>query len=152
MKILIHGLFLLLLRWENFYDPESDIAGYEICLGSIQGECDEIDFRSVGHSTTHTLTGLGLRHQEMYYVTVKAKNKAGLATQVTSSEIKIDVTLPKVVKGMSGSSSDLDDVCARIALGNQTCKTTTGKRNAYNSITTICTLQFWLFLVFCFWI
>ena len=103
-------------------DPESDISQYEICLGTTQGECDEIDFRSVGLNTTHNFTELKLRHQETYYVTVRATNNAGLSTQVTSDEIKIDVTPPQPVKEMSGISLDLEEICS-VASGGS-CKTT----------------------------
>ena len=103
-------------------DPESDISQYEICLGTTQGECDEIDFRSVGLNTTHNFTELKLRHQETYYVTVRATNNAGLSTQVTSDEIKIDVTPPQPVKGMSGISLDLEKICSAASGGS--CNTT----------------------------
>ena len=109
-------------------DPESDISQYEICLGTTQGECDEIDFRSVGLDTTHNFTELKLRHQETYYVTVRATNNAGLSTQATSDEIKIDVTPPQPVKGMSGISSNLDEICSGVS-GVSCNTTTTGKLN-----------------------
>jgi hypothetical protein len=103
-------------------DPESDISQYEICLGTTQEECNEIDFLSVGLDTTHNFTELKLRHQETYYVTVRATNHAGLSTQVTSDEIKIDVTAPQAVKGMSGISSDLEEICSAASGGS--CNTT----------------------------
>jgi hypothetical protein len=104
-------------------DPESDISEYEICLGTSQGECDETDFHSVGLDTTHNFTDLKLRHQETYYVTVRATNNAGLSTQVTSDEIKIDVTPPQPVKKMSGISLDLEEICSAVSGGS--CNTTT---------------------------
>ncbi len=104
-------------------DPESDISEYEICLGTTQRECDEIVFRSVGLNTIHDFTKLKLRHQETYFVTVKATNNAGLSTQVTSEEVKIDLTLPQPVKEMSDSSFDLEEIC--IVASNGSCNATT---------------------------
>jgi hypothetical protein len=113
-------------------DPESNISQYEICLGTSQGECDEIDFRSVGLNTTHNFTELKLRHQETYYVTVRATNNAGLSTQVTSDEIKIDITPPQPVKEMSGISSDLEEICSETPGGS--CNTTISGKTMYNKI------------------
>ena len=114
---------LLFFRWDNFIDPESDIAQYEACLGTTLEECDEISYQSTGLNTTHIFTSLKLRHQETYYVTVKATNNAGLSTQVASNEIKIDVTPPQPVKEMSGSTSDLEEICSAVSGGS--CNTTT---------------------------
>lgn len=107
-------------------DSESGIAQYEVCLGTTLEECDEISYQSTGLTTTHIFTNLKLRHQETYYITVKATNNAGLSTQVTSNEIKIDVTPPQPAKEMSGSTSDLEEICSTIS-GESCNTTTTGK-------------------------
>lgn len=107
-------------------DSETDISGYEVCLGTTQGDCDEIDFRSVGLDAAHNFTGLQLRHQESYYVTVKATNNAGMSTQMSSDEIKIDVTPPQPVEKISGVSLDLDAIC-NPASGGSCNKTVPGK-------------------------
>ena len=104
-------------------DPESDIAQYEVCLGTTVEECDEISYQSIGLTTTHTFTNLKLRHEEAYYVTVKATNNAGLSTQIASNEIRIDVTPPQPVKEMRGSTSDLEEICSAGSGGS--CNTTT---------------------------
>ena len=93
-------------RWGNFYDSESDLSHYEICLGKSQGECDETEYLLVGLNTTHTFNELKLRHREEYYATVKNSNRAGLSTTVTSNGVKIDLTPPELVKHMRGSSSN----------------------------------------------
>jgi hypothetical protein len=110
-------------RWESFTDVESDISQFEVCLGTAQAECDEVDYKSVGLDTVYDFNELKLRHDETYYVTVKATNNAGLSTQATSDEIKIDVTPPRPVKMMSGSSLDLEEVCSPASAGS--CNTTT---------------------------
>ena len=94
--------------WGNFYDPESELSGYEICLGKSQGECDEIGNLPVGLNTTYSFHNLSLRHKEEYYVSVKASNMVGLSTKVTSNGIKVDLTPPKPVWHKTGSS---DGVC-----------------------------------------
>ena len=121
----------LFCRWGNFIDPDSHISEYEICLGTTQGGCDQIDFRSVGLNITHSFTQLKLRHQETYYVSVKAINSAGLATRVASDEIKIDHTPPQPVKKMSENSLDLDDICNAVSDG--TCNTTTSGKTKNKS-------------------
>ena len=116
----------LSFRWENFIDAESDILEYEVCLGTTQEECNEVAYISMGLNTAYNFTELKLRHQETYYVTVKATNNAGLSAFATSDGIKIDLTPPQPVKEMSGISSDLDDVCN--ALSGKSCNdTTSGK-------------------------
>ena len=93
-------------RWGGSYDPDSELSYYEICLGKSQGECDEIDYVFVGLNTTYEFYDLKLRHEEEYHVTVKIGNIVGLSSQMTSSGAKIDLTPPKPVKHMSGSSSN----------------------------------------------
>ena len=99
---------LCIFSWGNFYDPESKLSGYQICLGKSQGECDEITNVLVGLSTTYTFRNLALRHKEEYYVSVTASNMVGLSTKVTSNGIKVDLTPPEPVKHMTGS---LDRLC-----------------------------------------
>ena len=112
-----------LRRWQNFFDPESDIAQYEICLGTTQETCNEIDFQYVGRKTNHTLTKLRLRHHETYFVTIKATNKAGMSTLVSSDEIKIDLTAPLLIKQIVEHSADINNNCSN---GVGKCNTTQG--------------------------
>ena len=107
-------------------DAESDISQYDVCLGTRQEECDEIDFRSVGLNTNYSFTGHKLRHQETYYVTVKATNNAGMSTLASSNEIKIDVTPPLPVKQMGGISSDLEEICTNAVTKGSCNKTISG--------------------------
>lgn len=105
------NLNFLFFSWGSFYDPESKLTHYEICLGTAQGECDEINYLSVGLNTTYTFDDLKLHHKEEYYVTIKAINVVGLSTKSTSNGIKIDLTPPEPVKHISGSFSDFDEIC-----------------------------------------
>ena len=91
--------------WGSFYDPESELSGYKICLGKSQGECDEIDNVPVGLNTTYSFHNLSLRHEEKYFVSVTASNMVGLSTKITSNSIKVDLTPPKPAGHMSGSSN-----------------------------------------------
>ena len=88
-----------LLRWGSFYDPESEVSHYEICLGNAQEECNEIDYVPVGLNTTYTFNALELRHNEEYYVTVKVTNIVGISTKILSNGVKIDLTPPEPVTG-----------------------------------------------------
>ena len=113
-RILVHltlGSFYLLCRWEDFLDLESEISGYEICLGTTQGDCEIKEFENIGMNTTHTFSDVTLVHKQTYYVTVKAVNNAGLWTLGTSDEIYVDLTPPYLVSRGNGVSSDVDDLC-----------------------------------------
>ncbi|XP_028399029.1 uncharacterized protein LOC114522522 [Dendronephthya gigantea] len=110
-------------RWENFIDAESDISKYEVCLGTTKEECDEIDFQFVGLNMNHTFIGHKLRHQETYYVTVKATNNAGMSTLVSSNQIKIDLTPPHPVRQLSRVSFDLEKICRKGILEGSCNKT-----------------------------
>ncbi|XP_028399178.1 uncharacterized protein LOC114522645 isoform X2 [Dendronephthya gigantea] len=115
-------------RWENFMDAESDISQYEVCLGTTEEECDEIDFQFVGSNINHTFTGHELRHQETYYVTVKATNNAGLSTLVSSNQIKVDLTPPSPVEELNGASFDLEEICTN-AITERSCNETRPETN-----------------------
>ncbi len=104
-------LFRVFFSWGNFYDPESELSHYEICLGKSQGECDEIGNIPLELNTTYALNNLTLRHKEEYYVTVTVSNIAGLSTSVTSNGIKIDRTPPEPIRHMTGTSSTSGSVC-----------------------------------------
>lgn len=81
--------------WSS-YDLESDIIEYQyrITLGSPAGTGIK-DWTSVGLNNSVTLTGLTLTEGTTYYFSVKAKNGAGLWSQVGYSDgIIIDTTPP----------------------------------------------------------
>ena len=104
-------------------DEESDISQYEVCLGTTQEECDEIDFRFVGLNMNYTFIGHKLRHQETYYVTVKGTNNAGMSTLVSSNQIEVDLTPPRPVEQLNGASFDLEEICTN-AISETSCNKT----------------------------
>lgn len=99
-------ILIYLFRWGNFYDPESEVSHYEVCLGNAHEECNEIDYVLVGLNTTYTFNALKLRHNEENYVTVKVSNAVGLTTKVISNGLKIDLTPPGPIMGGRSCNSD----------------------------------------------
>jgi Leucine-rich repeat (LRR) protein len=67
-------------------DPESGIAEYQYAIGTAAGETDVIGWTSVGTDTQVTKTGLNLTPGTTYYFSVKAKNGAGLWSDVGVSD------------------------------------------------------------------
>ena len=87
------------VRWTAASDPESGITGYEYRLyeqlGLLPGTVI-IDWTPVGLVTELTRTGLNLVLGRRYFVTVRAKNGAGLYSAATASD-GIDVLSPTEV-------------------------------------------------------
>ena len=80
-----------------FSDDQSGLASLRIAVGSIPGGDDAYKFTDVATTkTSAALTGLTLAHARTYYVTVLAKNRAGLETWRSSSGFQLDVTSPVV--------------------------------------------------------
>jgi len=99
--------------WDGlFVDPESTIAGYEVCVGATQGTDDVVPCHSVGTAVSVTLTVDSQRQAELtaahtpeFYVTVRAINGAGGRSSATGSAVNVDVTPPlagAVFDGLSG--------------------------------------------------
>jgi hypothetical protein len=72
-------------NWNVAVDPNSDIAFYEIAVGSAPGMDDVAPWLNVGNTTEATYVGLNLTVNAMYYVSVRAVNGAGLTGDVVSS-------------------------------------------------------------------
>lgn len=76
-------------------DPESGIFSYEYCIGTEPGLANVAPWLNVGSATQHTRTGLALADKQVYYITVRAINGAGLAgPEVSSDGIIADATPP----------------------------------------------------------
>ena len=73
----------------GFKDSESGIVNYEWSIGTSPYGQEIQSFASVGLTTYATNVNLEgeLKHNETYYVTVRATNGAGLLSEVTSSGI-----------------------------------------------------------------
>lgn len=74
-----------------FNDAQSGITTYEWKVGTTSGGSQLFDFTTEGISgTTAGRTGLTLVPGQTYYVTVRARNGAGLASTATSNGVKVD--------------------------------------------------------------
>ncbi len=75
-------------------DFESGTVKYELCLSSSLQNCTVTTFVDVGLNRSYTLDGLLLSHGETYYTTVRGTNRIGLSSEMTSTGVLIDLTLP----------------------------------------------------------
>jgi PKD repeat protein len=73
-------------NWTSSIDPNSDVISYSFAVGTISGSQDVASFTNVGLSTIFTLTGLSLVYGQMYYITIKAIDGAGLESLLISSD------------------------------------------------------------------
>jgi len=72
-------------NWSATTDPNSDINSYWVAIGTTSGATDIYPWTDQYWNTTATIGGLNLMIGTTYYVSVKAKNGAGLWSQVTTS-------------------------------------------------------------------
>ena len=79
-------------NWSPFTDSNGNIDMYEMCVGVEPGICDVSDFVSVGINLRGTVTGLSLKHNKIYYVTVRATSESGYSTTATSNGVRVDST------------------------------------------------------------
>jgi hypothetical protein len=88
----------LTVSWEAFSDPESGIAGYEVCWGSTSGACDEVPVVEIWNTTVNALTVMvELRVGARYYATVSAMNKALLWANASSDGLTVDQSAPRML-------------------------------------------------------
>lgn len=81
------------VRLSGFWDKESSVSKYYICLGKISGGCNVVNFTDIGNRTEYTFTGISLEHNTMYYVSVIAENEARLRSDIASSDgVLMDAT------------------------------------------------------------
>jgi len=81
------------VSWDGFWDKETLISKYYICLGNQSGSCDVVDWKDVGLQTSYRFENVDLVHGSTYYVSLVAENQAALKSIVTSSQgIVIDKT------------------------------------------------------------
>ena len=67
-------------------DPESGITEYQYAIGTAPGGTEVVGWTSVGTNTSITRTGLSLSYSQTYYISVKAKNGAGIWSSVGTSD------------------------------------------------------------------
>ena len=73
-------------RW-TFHDEQSFVTEYMWAIGTVPFGTDTQPFTSVGLEGGATTTNLVLMHNTTYYVSVVARNGAGLVNNVTSDGI-----------------------------------------------------------------
>ncbi len=72
-------------NWSTTTDPNSDINSYWVAVGTTAGATDVYPWTDNYWNTSVSIGGLNLTIGTTYYVSVKAKNGAGLWSQVTTS-------------------------------------------------------------------
>lgn len=82
------------VAWKGFYDAESGISRYEVCVGTMEGVCDVSAYRSVGLSTATVVRNLNLTQNATYFTTVQVTNGAGQTSFSSASGTTIDQTPP----------------------------------------------------------
>lgn len=95
-------------NWSPFKDDNGEIAEYKMCLGEESGTCDVNDFVSVGINLRGKISGLSLKHNERYFVTVRATSESGYSTTATSNGVRVDST--PAVRGKVRDGQTLMDI------------------------------------------
>ena len=81
------------IQWNGFWDKESGIRTSYVCVGTQPGQCNVKNFTGARNSTSYTFGDLNLVQGQAYFVSVQAENRAGLKSDVkTSDAIVVDKT------------------------------------------------------------
>lgn len=72
-------------NWTTASDIHSGISYYEYCVGTAPSDSNIVAWINNGINTAFTYTGLNLTYNQMYYITVRATNAAGLKSPLFSS-------------------------------------------------------------------
>ena len=81
------------VQWDGFLDQESGIQRSYVCLGTTPGKCNIKNFTAMKNDTDCIFEDSLLIQGETYFISVKAENKAGLTSEVkTSNAIVVDKT------------------------------------------------------------
>ncbi len=84
----------ILVSWQAS-DPQSGIIEYKYSVGINPGDSSIVRWTSAGGRTEVAIIGLNLRHNQRYYVNVRAKNGDNLWSAIGSSyPLLIDTTQP----------------------------------------------------------
>ena len=74
------------LTWTASTDSLSGISHYEIALGTTPGDQNTLSWTNVGNVTSRKMTGLTLASGTTYYASVRAVDRAGNISAVSSSD------------------------------------------------------------------
>lgn len=82
---------LINTQWHGFADNESGLRHFEwaICQASVKDKCIS-PYANIGLKTTMSIDALGLSYGVSYIVIVRAFNKVGLFSQVSSNQFILD--------------------------------------------------------------
>ncbi|XP_076075242.1 uncharacterized protein LOC143046127 [Mytilus galloprovincialis] len=120
----VHVHTVGLHRWSsihaswNFEDSESPISEYIWAIGYTKGNEEMQRFQSVGANNFAYNYNLTLPHASQVFVTVVAKNSAGLRYAAYSSGLNIDQTPPVIDKIHDGAGVDIDGQTSNIITAN----------------------------------
>lgn len=111
----------LTANWHST-DPESWINEYQYAIGTFPEGTDVSDWQSVWKNSSVTKNGLGLSDGQIYYFNVKAKNGAGLWSEIGSSDgiIFFDEGInhaPEIISGPNATPNPLiEDETATLSI------------------------------------
>ncbi|PLX11198.1 MAG: hypothetical protein C0594_03940, partial [Marinilabiliales bacterium] len=92
-----HSASELSANWSASSDSNSGIVQYWYAIGTTPGADNVLAWTSNGLDTTLTASGfMNLQNGDIYYVSVKSENQAGLFSNVVTSDGQLAVLLPDV--------------------------------------------------------
>ncbi|XP_046571088.1 LOW QUALITY PROTEIN: uncharacterized protein LOC124279320 [Haliotis rubra] len=92
----------------HFHDGESPLVEYTMAAGTVPGGTQVQGFKSVGRHAHGTLSGLRLSHKQKLFLTITARNAAGLTTVSRPDPITVDMTPPVFSHINDGYGMDID--------------------------------------------
>ena len=92
-------------------DSESGIAEYQYAIGTTVGGTDMVNWTSTGTTASVTKTGLSLTPNQVYYISVKAKNGVGQWSTIGSSD---GITVVQIVSLISQAKSYPDGTAVKL--------------------------------------
>ncbi|MBD3180965.1 hypothetical protein GF312_01665 [Candidatus Poribacteria bacterium] len=97
----------LSISWTESNDGESGLAEYQYAIGTTSGGTDVRGWTSVGTDTSVIADGLDLTGGVTYYSAVRAKNSAGLFSDVDVDDgITVDITPPVTSVQLVGTEGE----------------------------------------------
>lgn len=92
-------------NWSAAVDTNSAIASYEYAIGTSPGAQDVLAFTGNGAATSVTHSGLSLNSGQIYYITVRAYNGAGIVCGGAYSDGVLVLTTSGIKNSVTGGSN-----------------------------------------------
>ena len=73
-------------NWQASNDANSGIAEYIFAIGTTAGDSDLVDWTSCGNNNHFSTQPTNIQSNTVYYISVKARNNAGLYSSVSTSD------------------------------------------------------------------